>query len=103
MNMDLLERLRRPVVEAGRETPQGVVEILLSTMREAADLVERQGAALDSAMMVVWWVVGEGLSPAGYEIDPDQVMVDNVEEITRDDGSYWEQMFQALSGQFLIE
>ena len=41
MNMDLLERLRRPVVEAGRESPQGSIETLLSTMREAADVIEK--------------------------------------------------------------
>lgn len=65
--------------------------------RSIADLIERQRIALDSAMMVVWWAVSEGFAPIGYHVDPDQVMIDNVQTITRDDGVHWEQMFQALS------
>lgn len=62
-----------------------------------ADLIERQSKALDEAMMVVWWMIGEGIVPADYDIDPDQVMLDNVENITGDSGEYWEAMFESRS------
>lgn len=66
-------------------------------MEQSADLIERQSRALDAAMMVVWWMVGEGIVPSDYDIDPDQVMLDNVANIIGDNGEHWEQMFQALS------
>lgn len=90
MSKKLVESLREP---ADEDAPIRIRRL----MDEAADLIERQRIALDSAMMVVWWAVSEGFVPIDCYVDPEQVMIDNIQTITRDDGAYWEQMFQGLS------